>query len=194
MKRDIIRINDVVQVTNPLQFERCGYPLVPAMELEAAYKDHFDDVCALVAKVEQSQNPDLVLLPIRANNPSDLKVIHAILCQLSYVRCRAKAFGGNERRIYTTLNNSIRHWFGVVCGKRVVYTGTRVPGYNSPSYPEDNEPPAFTQAKPHVILRLRADKDIHHNSDDSYLEFEIEAANVRKVGSVSDWKNSTDAK
>lgn len=147
---------------------RCGYPL-DQKQVENEVRDKiYKAVSDLIEAAE--------LVPWhepagRLRKKIEAEVAHAV--------AKSKGFGGNERRIFTEKCENYEGKQFVVVGKRVVQTGVYQPG-SSYGYAEyDADPPALTQQKTHILLRLAS---LPRSPNTLYVNrFEIQAEYVRHL-------------
>jgi hypothetical protein len=174
-KRNIIRVGDIVEITNPEKFLRCGYPL----NTELVIRNHMtkDDV----------KNIDNLLDGMGINgHGKEYNILYdKIVTAIARYKLQDLGWGGNNRNIYTEKDLSLVGKTYKVVEKRTVQTGTRINGWYY-SYYNEGESPSFKSAGSHVILKLS--ENLNNLTLKSawtiYLTdelFEIEAKNVKKL-------------
>lgn len=194
----IIRIGDVVCIDNPEMFIRCGYPLSlddACKEVEEKFGRVIEDLIHSVQCLDEfvpadekgvyqdgSMWPTCVKIPSLDRN----KQYSDLVKTLTYYRLVGKNFGGNERKIFTQLEEGLRGRKASVVGIEFVKTGIRHPasgGYDYYSGGYEYEPPYLENEKTHKIL------DLHVNVSDTnewcaFLDLNrIEVVNVTKIHS-----------
>lgn len=173
-KRNIIRVGDFVEITNPEVFIRCGYPLTT----ESIVRNHMTE--------EDAERIDRFLNEMGVGISADFlagrgreydAVFDKVVSAVARYKLSKLGWGGNERTIHTNRDESLLNGKFQVVGKRVVQTGKRIPGWYS-SYDQDGESPSFKSSGSHVILKVVEGRQGWIFSDID--AFEIEAKNVKK--------------
>lgn len=172
-----IRIGDCIKVIEPQEFVRCGYPMTIQDAKEKLQKDQLlrQEVDGLMARVALKHGIHYV-------GPGFATPIHSrIMSALGYLSLKMQDFGGNQRRIHTRINESLRGLIAEVTEKRRVMTGDYCSGSSSTSYDGEieYEPAGLANARTHVILSCQGRRDGY-----GYISFEIEQVHVEKLTKV----------
>lgn len=121
-------IGEIVKVTNPLVFVRCGYPLGISDGIEAVKKEHNTALLDLMSKIS-GHGPRLFSVPDYLHH-EPFKGYTKIVKELAFLWLRRKQFGGCQRTIHTRKVESVISRGGLYKIKtiRFVKTGTRYEG------------------------------------------------------------------
>ncbi len=149
-KKDVIRVGDKVRIKEPNMFVRCGYPLT------------FDD---MRKEVEQKYSADIskflysLKIPCGGNyfnlnqNFKNSREFEKVRDALAYYFLKQKKFGGNERNVYTKVNELYRNVEVSVVGIQFVKTGIYYAGYSGSIW-EEGAPPELCNQETHKILHV----------------------------------------
>jgi hypothetical protein len=179
-KRNIIRVGDFAEITNPEVFVRCGYPLTT----DSIIRNHMtEDDARRVDRFLNEMGVGISVDFLAGRGKEYDAVFDKIISAIARYKMSELGWGGNERTIHTRRDESLldkKFKFKVV-GKRVVQTGKRIPGWYS-SYDQEGESPSFKSTGSHVILKLRSYylNDMWNVWSNDEL-FEIEAKNTKKL-------------
>jgi len=194
----IIRVGDIVRIDKPEEFIRCGYPLCikdMKKEIDELYREEIlKGVQKLIEMVKDSDRKSIKIIGLvgtQKTNSREEVVYQKILRELAVVRLMDKKFGGNERKIFTEENKSLKNTIAEVVDIKIHRTGNRVSsssgGYDYNGY-YDYEPPYLESMKTHKILVLDSSRVSskpqclivkYMYSYESYLK--TEASNVTKL-------------
>jgi len=174
-KKIVFRPGDKIKIVNPEIFVRCGYTLNKEEGLKLITEEEKKKVSELV-----ELNYPLTDLFYQYSNSSDMaktRVYDEILDRLAYLKIKQAGFGGQDRKIFTKLEEKYKDSICVVDSKRVVNTGIRdchqegdwETGYYASI-------PYLRRQKSHVILKV----SIYQNEYINWENFEIEEKNVVK--------------
>jgi len=176
--KSTIHIGDIVKITKPDLFIRCGYPLTKE-DVKKQYIDRNEVEEAIIS-----------LLKSKDKFTFDDYHVEKIVNELAFLKLRSLGFGGRKRSIYTENNPEFQDKIYIVAGKKTVVTGEYQYGGGS-SYYDDYESPMLINQKRHVILyldRIIYDRDYYpkaeysfehpYSSDETIM---IEKSNVVKL-------------
>lgn len=136
----VIRIGDIVKITTPERFVRCGYPFDQRAATEHLI-DHFRaEIDALIEKVDP--NPKY---PNRYVPEADYR---ALCGRIARIVAQRDGFGGNSRAIYTERDERLTGLRCQVIGRKVHKTGRLAGGRR------DYESAYLADEKTHVILTV----------------------------------------
>jgi hypothetical protein len=169
-----IRIGDRVRVVNPEFFVRCGYPMVFQYEAKRVVRDRRESIESFLRSHD--------IEPYRLDSLGLHPAVTKIAKVLAYELCKAKKWGGRERKIYT-------HRFDLYAGQdfsvasvRFVKTGEYISGECYGTYGGyEYEPAYLSNEKTHRILKLNIFDLIP--GQDWHNPLEIESANVELLSS-----------
>lgn len=184
--KNIIRVGDIVRITNPNFFVRCGYAL------------DFNSACELVEerdadKIEQCLR---ILLDLPTEDKREffaVEMAHSkfkkherslqndIIRAMAYHEVGLQYKTGNERKIYTQELPLLKDKRYQVYEKKCVKTGKYYPpsgGYDSYSGEYDYESGGLYEEKTHIILSLNEYMGFYQINTGLLM---IEACNVEKV-------------
>ncbi len=171
---------DRVTIVEPLVVHRVGYPLGVADGLKHV-EAYAADINALLVKMGIISPPSARDLWL---DTSPTIWDNGVARALAYSWLRAKRFGGPERTIHTILIEGLRGATCEVMGKRVVYTGKRVPGRSGWGPEDDSDPPYLSQSKAHVLLEVcPVQWDLRRLNN--HEEMEVEECNVLPYAEAS---------
>lgn len=164
--KNLIRVGDRVKIVNPEVVMRWGYPLSKKIVRDTMITKEQKDALITMMRVFNGSTPT----PIVQELPHDLfdmqddevpmnidyDTYDKILNELAHKILKDKGYGGNERKLYTTMKESLRDKVGCVHERIVVKTGTHVGGGGSYSYNGDfdYEPPYLDNEKTHVLFKF----------------------------------------
>lgn len=180
--KNIIRVDDIVKITIPNVFMRCGYPLTKKIVMETLYKQEHKDAVANMLKVFNiNQSTIGVDQWLSENGVPTLyeEAMDNVLYALAKTTLKQQGWGGGERKIYTENRSEYSDKLAKVVGRRVVKTGTRYNANRSYDYYDgyyDYEPAGLKNEQSHVILKVCV-----WNCNSLLNEIEIEKCNVEKV-------------
>lgn len=174
--KNIIRVNDIVEITNPEVFVRCGYPLTTQI-----IKDAFTDEQWAATDIFLKKHFDIAQyepIPFLPDTMKDKGSLDNVMTAIAIQYMKEKKWGGTERKIYTVHNPELLGHSGTVINKRVVKTGNYESGGGGYGYDGeyDYEPAYLSECKTHVILTIRRD----------WRDIEIEQKNVKLLDKKSD--------
>ena len=191
-RKDIIRVNDVVKIINPLFVERVGYPLSRQMVKDQMSPDEIAIIKQMFASLKiPTEHHVYDPKPNFEGERAYAKVLDAIASfQLS-----AKKWGGRERSIHTKhLPQYIGRMVSVM-EKRCVKTGSYRSASGGYSYDGeyDYEPAFLHDEKTHVILTVNLyDGELFSRGGG----LEIDSVNVVKMvqdPDTAEWKEVSHA-
>lgn len=186
LRKNVLRWNDLVQITKPKVFVRCGYPWTKEYIKQTVINDGLrKDLMALVAKATGRAVPsfNMSLDELMSGTPNSDE-LDPLLDELAYLILKHNRFGGRERKIYTETKPELMGKLGKVFGRKVVKSGQYVPGHSSYDYYHggtDYDPPVLRNEETHVIHLIFIDHhdNMVHSREDS--EFWIPKENLRKL-------------
>ena len=183
IKRNIIRTRDKIKIINPEIIDRWGYPLTTQIVKDTLItQEHKDAIYAMLAKFRGCPQPPLVL-PNDADDYDETyeKVLHT----MAYEIVKKNRFGGRDRKLFTTMRESLRNKTANVMERKVIKTGKYHSGggYQSCDGDWDYEPAYLENEKTHVLYRIYLNygqenvcENINVNGD-----IWIERKNVEKI-------------
>jgi len=162
--KQVIRIDNRVQITNPEFVARVGYPLsfIQACEIvkqkwdplignmlgiTGLYKDEPDQIiCGMTCSIKTPWPPDG-----RYRKPYE-----KIVAGLADMLLEKEGFGGKERKIYTKTYDEFQGKVYQVVDKKIVKTGFYFPPWSQQSYEGgwDGGPGGLDKEETHVLLFL----------------------------------------
>ena len=184
----IIRVGDVVQITNPEFFIRCGYPLSMEdmrAEVQKYFGKHISDLMLSIGGeklITSDATNSTIWTDDYGSNPWENRAYLEVVDGLAYARLCSKKFGGNTRQLFTTRNEEHMGKKARVEAIRIVKTGTRDSG-SYHSMDGDYDPPCLMNEKTHKILTV----DFYREANGGgfivgdYPPNEIEAIHVKKI-------------
>lgn len=172
MKKDVFKIDDDIEIMNPLFVKRVGYALHPLDLYESIASDQKVLEAMKLMGIHPEQRVEVdwmrwawLFKPIV---PSEL------VQTIAFIKTRQLGFGGNVRSLhYETKDLSkLKGSIFRVRDKKFVKTGERVAPFTSYSYDgePEYEPGYLTNEKTHILLQIR-------NSNHDYW---IEEINVKR--------------
>ena len=186
-RKDIIRVNDVVKIINPLFVERVGYPLSRQMVKDQMSPEEIAIIKQMFASLKiPTEHHVYDPKPNFEGERAYTRVLDAIASfQLS-----VKRWGGRERSIHTKHLPDYSERTALVVGKRCVKTGSYKSASGGYSYDGeyDYEPAFLHGEKTHVILEVNL---YHPTLVTTRAGLEIESANVVKMVQdvdTAEWK------
>lgn len=186
LRKNVLRPYDLVQVTKPEVFVRCGYPWTKEYVKQTVINDGLrKDLMALVAKATGRVTPSLSMSfeELMSGTP-DFKELDPLMDELAYLILKYNRFGGRERKVYTETKPELMGKIGKVFDRKVVKSGRYVPGHGGYDYyygGYDYDPPMLKDEGTHVIHLIFIDHhdNMIHSREDS--EFWIPKENLRKL-------------
>jgi len=163
--------------------DRWGYPLTTQIVKDSLItQEHKDAIYAMLAKFRGAPQPTLVLLDTVEDNYDEAyeKVLHA----MAYEIVRQNGFGGRERKLFTTLRDSLRNKTAVVMERKVVKTGKYHSGGGGYGYDGDwdYEPAYLEDEKTHVLYKIYLDYGQENVCENiNMTDVWIERTNVEKI-------------
>lgn len=144
----VIRVGDIVKITTPERFVRCGYPFDQRAATEHLIDHYRAEIDALIEKIDPN--------PKYANRYVPESDYRALCGRLARIVAHRDGFGGNDRRIYTERDEHLTGLRCSVIGKKVHKTGRRVPpgggrDWDGAYY---EEPGYLDGEKTHIILTV----------------------------------------
>lgn len=186
-RKDVIRDGDIVKITTPNVFIRCGYPLTKKMIMERFTKEQKEAVVQMLLAFGLKRPPEHALayeLSWKMDSTLADKAFDDVIYLMSGVLLKREGWGGRERMIHYEYKPEYQDVICEVRGKKVVKTGTYAPGGRSYDYDyysgyDDYDPPYLRNEQTHVILKVYAVENL--NNENSYgREIEIEKVWVEK--------------
>lgn len=171
---EIIRVNDVVVVNNPMLFIRCGYPYTKE-DMKVELREHSNDLCVFLRKLGIACAPTDLIFGRREK----IRGMKRLEDQLAFMMLHAKGFGGYERAIYEekTSRLTVGQQYRVT-EIRFCKTGDYSPGskggYAGGNY-YDPEPAELHNVKTHKVLTLNTNTTLLN------AHVQIRACHVTKI-------------
>lgn len=191
---DIIRIDDLIYIEEPLFFERCGYPMTFAdtyTEVKHNYQDLIHDFLDKMNDrfaLQNGTNCEFDGKKFNDPNFNSYETIEKICGIMAHRLIELKQFGGRERRIHVTENKDAIRNTRLFRVHKISFckTGTYVPAVCYDKYMgeyDDYEPARLDDIKTHKILHLS-----NHNGDWlSCIGLKIENIHVSKIHLDKRW-------
>lgn len=188
LRKNVLRWNDLVQITNPQVFVRCGYPWTKQYVKDTIISQKMRmELADLVARATGRPSPaaltdkDCLELFMRA---PDHKELEPMIDELAYLILKYNRFGGRERKFYTEDKPELMGKLGKVWQRKVVKSGRYQPasgGYDYYYGGYDYDPPMLRDEETHVIHLISVDwcDNLLHDRKDS--EFWIPKENLKKL-------------
>lgn len=182
LRKNVLRYGDLVKITSPEVFIRCGYPWTKQYVKENIITtEQRNELAQVVTKFLQKTPPTpipgaadpLLMLDSYAGMPDD-KLMQKLLDELAYAILKDRFFGGRERTLHTEIREDIRGCTGQVRDRKVVKTGHYVPGSGGYDYyygGYDYDPPMLRNEETHTIHLIQV--DFHDNILRSYKDSEL---------------------
>jgi hypothetical protein len=138
------KVGEMVRITTPKEFVRCGYPLT----MEDIRVNCYTEIDAKVKELGMTLGKySSEMIPTRVYNTLEKAVTYWLLEQ--------KHFGGSERSVHERDCSFLLNRTGVVTKIRYVRTGTYYPGKAKSSWDGyEYEPAGLTNMKTHVIYSI----------------------------------------
>ncbi len=157
-RRNIIRINDRVKITNPEIVLRVGYPLSKQTIIDTFITQEQKDSIYTIIRLFGGTTTTVgqPLFNIDKSTYED-ETYYKILDMLSYMILKNNKYGGKERKLHTINRESLRNKFGRVIERKVVKTGTYRSGYSYNDEDYDYDPPYLENEKTHVLYKIELD-------------------------------------
>lgn len=145
MKKEVIKEGDVVKILEPNVFVRVGYPF----NLEYAKNNLVtEEEREMIGKLSR----DICFIDQYTRNE---RTYNSILNAVAYKKLKDSGFGGNERKIFTKIDDTLDLEANyTVISKKMVRTGIYSHGSKGSYYPEDADPPTLYSCRNHQILQL----------------------------------------
>lgn len=177
----IIRVQDKIQIVNPLIFVRCGYPLSKKLVKETIITEYQKK---LIKDLLRNfgicfSNSSLFGPPEKSTKWTTYDKILDLLAGSVLAQ---KGYGGRQRQVFTEEVPEFKGVQARVVGRRVVKSGRYYGasgGIDSWTGECDWEPGGLADMKTHVILECYFDGYEHHYNGST--RFEIEKCHVEKV-------------
>lgn len=182
-KKNIIRPRDRIRIINPEIIDRWGYPLTTQIVKDTLItQEHKDAIYAMLAKFRGCPQPPVALLTVPEDDYDEAyeKVLHT----MAYEMVRQKGFGGRDRKLFTTMRESLRNKTAVVMERKVVKTGKYHSGGGGYSYDGDwdYEPAYLEDEKTHVLYKIYLDYGQENVCENiNMTDIWIERTNVEKI-------------
>lgn len=153
MKRskDIIRVNDIVQIKTPELFVRCGYPMSKQDAVDHIKANHINDINELFYKITK-KDPECRKSYMFSN---EYRCFDNIVDNLAFQYLIANDFGGEKRQIHTEFHKKYLYAVGKVTKIKKCVTGRYIKanhGYDYYYGGWEYEPPYLQNQKHHKIL------------------------------------------
>lgn len=173
MKRDstVIKVGDKVQIINPVIITRIGYDFTYEDACKEVLENYTEDISTLLRKTGFK----FKLMNNYAWEKAEKKIVGAIAYNLVGTKIKT----GNERKLYTEINENLRDVIVTVTAKKNVKTGIYYPAVCSEPTSfggdYDYDPGGLKDPKTHVVLTI--------NTGNRYTEYDIliEQSNVKKI-------------
>lgn len=181
-KKEVYRLHDRIRILTPEVFIRCGYPLTTEMISESMTEEQLKAIHEMFEKFGIRTDPSKVpatnkyFTEIQSINDKPFQFVRNVIARELLGQ---KRWGGPERKIYTELRSEFLNATATVYSKRVVKTGTYMPGWGHTSYfgEYDYEPAYLDGEETHIILTICTDYGSTYPSQ----QFEIDERNVVKI-------------
>ena len=171
--RRTFKVYDRVKIAIPEMFVRVGYP----WDKEYVRKNH---VTPEMLESLRNTFRAFGLSPsdygghfgqkFGENKPS--RRFAKVLDELCHGILHREHFGGSRRMLHTEFRAELAGVTATVLDKKIVKTGTYIPGYSGGPWDYDAESPSLSAPKTHVILRLRLDGQPFLSSKDEGPQIE----------------------
>ena len=181
-KQSIIRVGDMVKITSPHTFLRCGYPLTTDMIIESHITP---DQKELMVKLLRTAG--YTASPLFDSSTYEYDKLERTFAT---ILLKAKGWGGRERKVYTNYVQKHLDKIGTVHSKQYVKTGTYVDSSSSQgyydAYPEYE--PAYLKDEKTVIIYEVSINDYNGEFFREYVKFPHSA--LQKINPIKfDFKN-----
>lgn len=197
MKKEVFRVDELVTITNPEIFVRCGYPL--------CLKDKLDEI-EFNPEFNKKISEFLISLGLAGVSNCSLfedyswqnkQAFNGIMKAVAFGLLNKDKFGGSERKIITkTIKIPEEHYFRII-GKKIVKTGTRSIDSDGSNMDGDYHSWVYLRdMKSHVILELDNSFCYNLENKDRYpdlfnnFSLQIEEKNVKKVKIENEQSNN----
>ena len=157
-RKEVFRVGDRIKIVNPEIVVRVGYPLAFKDARKIVQELYGKKVDLFLADIGFRQmfetNFGIMKMEADGTGTTEDKILNA----LAYEYLRKEKFGGNERKIYRTLEEHLAGCETIVLHKRVVKTGFYFPpscgyiGYYEPEW--EYEPGGLSKEQTHVLLTI----------------------------------------
>lgn len=197
---NIIRVDDMVKIINPIFVIRCGYPMSlddARKEIIEEYSKVIDDLVYsvrqgnkfMISKNGYYENGSCALLnkeEYQKDNYKHYKIVDA----LAYERLISKNFGGNTRSLHTEIKEELKGIEARVLSIQYVKTGIRVPSsryYDSYNGGYEYEQGYLDKCETHKILNIGVIRQSNKLWDawEAY-DLKIEAIHVEKIPNIQE--------
>lgn len=136
-KQEVLHVWDTVEIVNPIVISRIGYEFTHEDAVKEIKAEYMEDIYALLRKV-------------KASNWEVAK--KKILSTLAYDLVHKKIKNGNERKIYSELQEDLRGKTARIVSKKIAQTGIYYP-QTSVGF-EDYEPAGLKDIKTHLVFEI----------------------------------------
>lgn len=181
-------MGDLVTVINPEFVIRVGYPMSYRDAFDFVVEHHYDEVEELLRRTVfkpigaplTDRSPYAASLCLESSRKEKLsKELRQIFDGLARIHLQKHRYGGPERTIHTSLDETKRSLIYEVLAKKVCKTGTYDPPWSHQSYEGDWDcySGGLTDCKTHVLLELDCFRNEITSMD--YSGTWIESCNVR---------------
>ena len=169
VKKHVFRVGDPIKIKMPVIVERVGYPL----NIQKVKDEHFS--------VEEKQKIREMLqvfgfgyadCPLLDTKPD--KIYDSIVDVIARAKLKQLGWGGRERSLHLKTEESLIDKVVYIKAKKVVHTGTYVPGSGGYDYwgEYDYDPAYLSNRKTHVLLGFHSYpyNEIHSNDGTVWIE------------------------
>ncbi len=170
----IIRVGDIIKITNPEIIIRIGYPMSIYDAMEKVKEFYHNKIVEFLNKTIYNRTP---LFPDIIVNGHNSRPYNKIISALAYEYLKSEQFGGKERKIFSKYRQEL---VGITSKVRKVFirkTGIYFPPSGSHNYwtnEYEQESGGLDKEKTHKILELEIFSDYPN-----YVQ--IETCNVEKI-------------
>lgn len=125
-KTDLMRVGDIVRITEPERFVRCGYELTPRIMVDRLMEDSQDIIIDFLEKILKHPNRVISNHKSFYANSSinrDVGGVSQLLSAIAFIKVRDEGFGGKDRKIFTQRQNILENLVVKVIDTKACMTG-----------------------------------------------------------------------